>query len=78
MCCDDIRDIELSDALKRLMAIFLNGLNEGSIQIEESIRLELIGWYISQPVFIQAICNNVLDESGLNGIGKGAVLSIVA
>ena len=78
MCCDDIRDIELSDALKRLMAIFLNGLNEGSIQIEESIRLELIGWYISQPVFIQAICNNVLEEAGLSRIGKEAVLSTAA
>lgn len=78
VCCEDIRDIELSDALKRLMAIFLNGLNEGTIQIEESIRLELIDWYISQPVFIQAICNNVLEEAGLSHIGTDAVLSTAA
>lgn len=78
VCCDDIRDVELSQALKRLMAIFLNGLNDGTVQIDESVRLELIDWYVSQPLFIQSICNNLLNETGLNGIGKDAILSIAA
>ena len=78
VCCDDIRDVELSQALKRLMAIFLNGLNDGTVHIDESVRLELIDWYVSQLLFIQAIYKNLLNETGLSGIGEDAVLSIAA
>ena len=48
VCCDDIRDIELTDALERLLAI-LDGIKDGTVQITESVRKELVDWYVSQP-----------------------------
>ncbi len=65
VCCDDIRDIELSDALERLLAIFLDGLVAGTVKIEEPVRQELINWYISQPVFIQKLCFRSMVNTGL-------------
>ncbi len=63
VCCDDIRDIELSDALERLLAIFLDGLNNGTVQITESVRKELLNWYVSQPMFIQKLCYQSMVDS---------------
>ncbi len=65
VCCDDIRDIELSDALERLLAIFLDGLVAGTVKIEESVRQELLDWYISQPVFIQELCRRSMIDAGI-------------
>lgn len=64
-CCDDIRDIELSDALERLLAIFLDGLAAGTVKVEESVRKELLDWYISQPVFIQKLCRRSMMDAGM-------------
>ena len=64
VCCEDVRDIELTEALEHLLAIFMNGLKNGTVQINESIRKELINWYISQPIFIQRICARQFDEAG--------------
>ena len=74
VCCDDIRDIELSDALERLLAIFLDGLTNGTVQIAETIRKDLLDWYISQPVFIQKLCHQGMVDAGmisadLNNVG---------
>lgn len=63
VCCDDIRDIELSDALERLLAIFVDGLVAGTVKIEESVRQELLDWYISQPVFIQKLCRRSMIDA---------------
>lgn len=65
VCCDDIRDIELSDALERLLAIFLDGLVAGTVRIEESVRKELLDWYISQPMFIQKLCQRSMIDAGM-------------
>lgn len=65
VCCDDIRDIELSAALERLLALFLVGLNNGTVQIAESVRKELLDWYISQPAFIQKLCHQSMIDSGM-------------
>lgn len=65
VCCDDIRDIELSDALERLLAIFLDGLAAGTVKIEEPVRRELLNWYISQPVFIQKLCIQSMTDAGI-------------
>jgi hypothetical protein len=65
VCCEDVRDIELTDALERLLSIFMNGLENGAVQIVESVRRELIDWYVSQPVFIQRLCFQLLDEAGI-------------
>ena len=65
VCCDDIRDIELSDALERLLAIFVDGLEAGTVKMEESVCKELLDWYISQPVFIQKLCCRSMTEAGI-------------
>lgn len=65
VCCDDIRDIELSDALERLLAIFVEGLNNGTVQITESVRKELLNWYVSQPMFIQKLCYQSMVDAGM-------------
>ena len=64
-CCDDIKDIELTEALERLLAIFINGIKSGEVQISESIRNELINWYMSQPMFIKHFCTQLLEDSGI-------------
>lgn len=38
LCCDDVRDIELSDALDKLLSIIVDGLVNGTIQMDESVR----------------------------------------
>ena len=63
-CYDDVRDIELTDALKRLVSIMADGLAHGTIAMAESSRLEIINWYVSQPVFIQAICKEQMVRAG--------------
>ena len=65
VCCDDIRDMELSDALERLLAIFLDGMVAGTVKIEDPVRQELLDWYISQPVFIQKLCCQSMIDTGM-------------
>ena len=65
LCCEDIRDIELSEALERLLAIFMEGLQNGTVQIDESVRRDLLDWYVSQPMFIQKLCAQQLDAAGI-------------
>ena len=57
--------MELSQALKSLLEIFASGLRDGSIHVSESIRVQLVEWFFSQPRFIQAIFPAFLSESGL-------------
>lgn len=65
LCCDDVRDIELSDALDKLLSIIVDGLVNGTIQMDESVRGEILNWYVSQPNFIQVICGKQLADAGL-------------
>ncbi len=80
LCYDDVRDIELSDALKRLVSIMADGLANGTITMNEDARLEIIEWYISQPVFIQSICKEQMINAGFiaSEEQKDAEMSIVA
>lgn len=55
VCCEDIRDMELGAALRSLMSIFATGFRDGSITIDETVRMQLVGWFVSQPAFIRAI-----------------------
>ena len=63
-CYDDVRDIELSDALERLVSIMADGLANGKITMDESVRMGIIDWYISQPLFIQSICRDQMADAG--------------
>ncbi len=68
-CYDDVRDIELTDALEHLVSIMAAGLANGKISMDESIRMEIIDWYISQPIFIQNICKEQMISAGFIGSG---------
>ena len=59
---DEVRDIELTDALKKLMSLFTVGINEGSIKICEAVRVQLVEWFVSQPIFIQSLFPAFLEE----------------
>lgn len=52
LCYDDVRDIELVDALEQLITIMTDGLANGTIRMDESVRRELLDWYVSQPAFL--------------------------
>ena len=65
ICCEDVRDIELTEALERLLSIFMEGLKNGTVQMDESIRLEVLDWYVSQPMFIQRIFAQQLNDAGI-------------
>ena len=56
VCCDDIQDMELSTALKQLMAIFVNGIKNRAITISKEIKRQLVDWFVSLPSFIKALC----------------------
>lgn len=55
VCCDDIQDIELCTALSSLVAIFVEGLRTEAIKITNTIKTQLINWFVSQPAFIKAL-----------------------
>ena len=62
---DEVRDIELMDALGSLLSILEDGLNNGDVTMGKRTRKELLQWYISQPAFIRSICEQSMRESGL-------------
>ncbi len=64
-CYDDVCDIELSDALNKLVSIIAVGLANGTIRMNESVRGEILDWYVSQPNFIQLICGKQMADAGL-------------
>lgn len=68
VCCEDIQDMELSTALRSLMSIFVTGIRNGSITINEAARMQFIDWFVSQPFFIQSIFPEfVCDIAGDDG-----------
>lgn len=69
-CYDDVRDIELSDALEKLLSIMAEGLTNGTIIMDESVRLEILDWYMSQPAFIQSICREQMTRVGFIAEGN--------
>jgi len=73
VCCEDIQDMELSTALRSLMSIFAAGIRSGSIIIDENVRVQLIGWFVSQPTFIQAIFPEFIWDIGAD-VGKASIL----
>ena len=40
------------------------GLANGTIIMDESVRLEILDWYMSQPAFIQSICKEQMISAG--------------
>ncbi len=63
MFCDDIQDMDLTSALKSLMALFMEQLNTFTADITEVIKCKLQDWMSTQALFIQAMFTNLSWES---------------
>ena len=61
--CDDIQDMDLTNALQSLMALFVNLATTLSAQITEMIKTQVCNWMASQAGFIQAIFSDLCWES---------------
>ena len=63
MFCDDIQDMDLTNALQSLMALFVYIATEFSAQITEMIKNQVNNWMASQARFIQAMFSDLCWES---------------
>ena len=63
MFCDDIQDMDLTSALKSLMALFMEQLNTFTADITDVIKCKLQDWMSTQALFIQAMFTNLSWES---------------
>ena len=52
---DEVRDMELSDSLRMLFDILLTGIRQGTVRMDEAVRVQLLNWFCSQPRFIQTL-----------------------
>ena len=63
MFCDDIQDMDLTNALQSLMALFVEHISSLSADITSVIKCKVSEWIGSQASFIQALFGNVCWES---------------
>ena len=63
MFCEDIQDMELTDALQSLMALFAEHISSLSADITDVIKNKVIEWISTQAAFIQALFKNICWES---------------
>ena len=59
MFCDDIQDMDLTNALASLMALFVEQLTNLSAEITRSLKSKVANWIKSQALFIQALFRNL-------------------
>ena len=52
---DEVRDMELADSLQMLFDILWTGIREHTVRINQSVRVQLMNWFCSQPLFIQCL-----------------------
>ena len=63
MFCEDIQDMELTTALKSLMALFVEQISSLSAGITNIVKCKVDDWMKSQAAFIQALFGNISCES---------------
>ena len=63
MFCDDIQDMELTNALQSLMALFVEHISNLSADITSIIKSKISKWIASQVTFIQSLFENICWES---------------
>ena len=63
MFCDDIQDMDLSNALQGLMSLFTDIVSIVSVEITELLKSKVNDWMASQPLFIHAIFDDLCWES---------------
>lgn len=63
MFCEDIQNMDLTNALQSLMALFMEHISTLSGDITSCIRSKVTEWMLSQASFIQALFGNICWES---------------
>ena len=63
MFCDDIKDMDLTNALQSLLALFVEHISALSADITSFIKSKVTEWMMSQASFIQALFGNICWES---------------
>jgi len=63
MFCDDIQDMDLTNALQGLLSLFADIASIVSVDITEMLKSKLDEWMKSQPLFIQALFRDLCWES---------------
>ena len=63
MFCEDIQDMDLTNALQSLMALFVEQFSALSADITACIKSKVTEWMNSQAAFIQALFENICWES---------------
>ena len=63
MLCDDIQDMDITNALQSLMTLFVDIVKSFSAQITEMIKNQVSNWIASQATFIQAMFGDLCWES---------------
>ena len=63
MFCDDMQDMDLTNALKSLMALFVEQLNAIATDSINNVISKLQDWIASQASYIQALFTNLCWES---------------
>lgn len=63
MLCEDIQDMDLTNALQSLIALFVEHISTLSADIISCIKSKVADWMMSQASFIQALFRNICWES---------------
>ncbi len=63
MFCEDIQDMDLTNALQSLMALFVEHISTLSADITTLVKSKVTEWMLSQAKFIQALFGNICWES---------------
>lgn len=63
MFCDDIQDMDLTNALQSLMALFVEHISSLAADITSVIKCKVSEWIASQASFVQALFGNIGWES---------------
>lgn len=63
MFCEDIQDMDLTNALQNLMALFVEQISTPSADITDYIKSKVTDWVNSQATFIQVLFRNICWES---------------
>ena len=63
MLCEDIQDMDLTNALQSLMALFVEHMSTLSADITSVLKSKVTEWIASQAAFIQYLFGNICWES---------------
>ena len=63
MYCEDIQNMDLTNALQSLMALFVEHMSTLSADITSVLKSKVTEWIVSQAGFIQALLGSIYWES---------------